>query len=322
MKESFDPFGEKGGAFWGGDEVLRWLKKYVNVERSSQDSSIYLVEPTDQDRLGFGSSKHGASGKNSSPNGSTAQSGQGGRDAGMDPITKALKEAKWTILEKLSQVTNMTRRTAQAVAENPKVPVQVRRLMRNPDVVTLQEEFDSARLYLARWAMGVAEQSDKDKRQRIWTAKDVLELEEGELGGFEILDMEAGGLSLEERRRPVTLETWNGWFDTKGRLQITADEAKERIFHGGLDADDGVRKEAWLFLLGVHAWESSTEERQATINSQRDEYLRLKGAWWERMADGTGTNTEMEYWRDQKQRIGKFDFNLVTGDRFMYEPYL
>ncbi|KAI2474588.1 gtpase-activating protein gyp7 protein [Pyrenophora tritici-repentis] len=30
-KESFDPFGDGGGMFWGGDEVLRWLKRYVTT---------------------------------------------------------------------------------------------------------------------------------------------------------------------------------------------------------------------------------------------------------------------------------------------------
>ena len=177
--------------------------------------------------------------------------------------------------------------------------------MRNPDVVTLQEEFDSARLYLARWAMGIAEQSEREKRQRVWTTKDVLELEESAVGDFEILDMEVGGMSLEERRRPITMDKWKNWFDSAGHLQITPDEVKDRIFHGGCHADDAVRQEAWLYLLGVYAWDSSSEERAAATNSQRDEYLRLKGAWWERMADGTGTDKEREWWREQKMRIGR-----------------
>lgn len=290
--------------FWGGDEILRWLKHYVNVEKSGQDPNVYLVEPSEEDKLGFGLKKDSKDKQKSVGNAESSKPKQGRRDGGMDPVTKAFKEAKWNILEKLSQVTNLTRRTAQAVAENQNIPLQLRRLMKNPDVVTLQEEFDSARLYLARWAMGMAEQSDREKRQLIWTAKDVLELEESEVGDFEILDMENGGLSLEERRRPVTFEEWNKWFDPKGRLQLTADEVKERIFHGGLDAEDGVRKEAWLYLLGVYSWESSHEERQATMNSQRDEYIRLKGAWWERMADGSGTDQEREWWKEQKNRIG------------------
>ncbi|KAI9827993.1 MAG: hypothetical protein M1819_006836 [Sarea resinae] len=313
-RETFSPFDEEGSLFWGGDEVLRWLKRYVDVERSTAEPSVYLIDPTEDDKAGFGgrplsagSHKRGKSDGPGSPN-VPAQAGPSAsrQDAAMDPITKTLKEARWSFLEKLSQVTTFTRRTAQAVSENPKVPMQVRRLMKNPEVSALQEEFDSARLYLARWAMGIAEQSERDRNQRIWTAKDVLEMEDSEVGEFEILDVEAGNLILRERRKPVTLKEWNGFFDPQsGRLQITPDEVKERIFHGGLDPEDGVRKEAWLFLLGVYAWDSSAEERKANMSSRRDEYIRLKGQWWERMVDAGGSGEQGEWWREQKGRIEK-----------------
>ena len=317
VRESFDPFGADGGTFWGGDEVLRWLRRYVSVEKSGAEPSVYLIEPSAEDRLGFGSP--------SSPTGSKAASsmaaphvggGQGSgktsQDAGMDPLTKALKQARWSFLEKMSQVTNFTRRTAQDIAENPKIPPQVRRLMKNPEVQTLSDEFDSARVYLARWAMGMAEQSEKERSQRIFTAQDVLEMENSDVGEFEILDMEAGNLSLAEKRKPVSLKEWNGFFDAQtGRLQVTVDEVKERIFLGGLNSTDGVRKEAWLFLLGVYEWDSTSDDRKAFMNSKRDEFVHLKGAWWERMIDGTGTAEESEWWKEQKARIGSHPSNLA-----------
>jgi hypothetical protein len=307
-RESFDPFGDGGGMFWGGDEVLRWLKRYTKVERAGADPNIYLIDPSDADRKGFGkiagvdSALPSTSGRNGSE---TSPSRGQNRDAVMDPVTKFLKETRWNVLEKLSQVTNFTRRTAQAVAENRNLPPQLRRLIQNPEVQQLQEEFDSARIYLARWAMGIAEQSERERNQRIWTAKDVLEMERTGVGEFEILDMEAGKLSLADRRKPVTMSEWNRFFNDKtGHLEVTSDEVKERIFHGGLDLDDGVRKEAWLFLLGVYDWNSSREERQAIMNSRRDEYIRLKGAWWDRMTDGHSSLEETEWWREQKNRIG------------------
>ena len=302
-KESFDPFGDGGGMFWGGDEVLRWLKRYVNVERSGADPSVYLIDPSEDDKKSFGKN---ATSPTSNKDGADASSSQspGKRDGGMDPVTKALKEARWNFLEKLSQVTTFTRRTAQAVADNPKIPPQVRRLIQNPEVQTLQDEFDSARIYLARWAMGMAEQSERERNQRIWTAKDVLAMEESDVGDFEILDMDR--MTMADRRKPVTLKEWKGFFDPKGRLQLTPDEVKERIFHGGLDPDDGVRKEAWLYLLGVYDWDSSDEERRANVNSRRDEYIRLKGAWWERLAEGEQTEEQEEWWREQKNRIGSY----------------
>ncbi|KAF3490656.1 uncharacterized protein GIQ15_00173 [Arthroderma uncinatum] len=300
-KENFDPFASDGSMFWGGDEVLRWLRRYVEVHRSGEDPSAYLINPTDEDKTAFGQAKGKMERSGGEPSSSKPP-----RDATMDPFTKALKETRWMVLEQFSKITTFTRRTAQDIADNPRVPPQMRRLMRNPEVQTLQDEFDSARLYLARWAMGIAEQSERERNQRIWTANDVLAMENSSVGEFEILDMEAAQMSISDKRKPVTLEEWNGWFHkTTGKLQITVDEAKERIFHGGLEPNDGVRKEAWLFLLGFHSWDSSEDERKAIMNSRRDEYIRLKGAWWERMIDGTSTSEEQEWFREQKNRIEK-----------------
>ena len=223
----------------------------------------------------------------------------------MDPFMKFVKETGWNIMEKFSKVTTFTRQAAQDVLDNPRMPPQVRRLMRNPEVQTLQEEFDSARIYLARWAMGIAEQGERDRNQRIWTARDVMELEDTDVGEFELLEGNSTQ-SLQHQRKPVTAEEWKSFFDpTTGRLSVTVDEVKERIFHGGLDPENGVRKEAWLFLLGVYGWYSTAEERKGLEASLRDEYIKLKGSWWERLIDKGGEGDEGEWWREQRGRIGK-----------------
>lgn len=316
MKDKFDPFGESGQMFWGGDEVLRWLRRYVKIERSIAEPNIYLVEPSRADSEGFGSrptaSTPSSIGRHDSTNGiqiggaaGANRSGAGSsRDAQMDPFTKFVKETGWNIMEKFSKVTTFTRNAANEVIDNPRVPPQVRSLLRNPEVKTLQDEFDSARVYLARWAMSIAEQSERDRRQRVWTAQDIMEMEDTDVGEFELL--EASSLSLEEVRKSVTMKEWQTFFDpTTGRLSLTVDEVKERIFHGGLDPDDGVRKEAWLFLLGVHDWHSTEVERRAEIASLRDAFLKLKGAWWERLDGLGGEGEEGEWWREQRSRIGK-----------------
>jgi hypothetical protein len=46
-------------------------------------------------------------------------------------------------------------------------------------------------------------------------------------------------------------------------------------------------------------------ERKAQIASLRDAYVRLKGAWWERLVDLGGDGEEGEWWREQRHRIGK-----------------
>ncbi|KAJ6150958.1 GTPase-activating protein GYP7 [Penicillium chermesinum] len=285
VKESFDPFDGEGALFWGGDEVLRWLRKYVEVERSSVDKSVYLINPSQEDQLSFGKGGLGGDGSliaKADPEAASAGPSGGQRDAGMDPFMKTLKETRWKVLEGLSKITTFTRRTANDLAENTRIPPQVRRLMKNPEIQTLQDEFDSARIYLARWAMSIAEQSEKDRQQRIWTAQDVLESENSSVGEFEILEMETGNLGLQDKRRIVTLSEWTSFFDpVSGRLQITVEEVKERIFHGG------------------------HEERQAIMNSKRDEYIRLKAGWWERMVEGSSTAEEYDNWKEQRNRIEK-----------------
>ncbi|SPO00791.1 probable GTPase activating protein [Cephalotrichum gorgonifer] len=317
-RDSFDPFGENGEMFWGGDEVLRWLRRYVHVERSTGEPNVYLLDPSEEDMKGFvwkSPSSPSKIGRQDSLSGikrgavtGAALSAPGpstANDARMDPFMKFVKETGWNIMERFSKVTTLTRRAAQDILDNPNTPPQVKRLLGNPEVQTLQDEFDSARLYLARWAMGIAEQSDRDRRQRIWTAQDVMELEDTDVGEFELVDG-TSSLALDERRKTVTLEEWKGYFDPiTGRLSLTIDEVKERIFHGGLDPDDGVRKEAWLFLLGVHEWYSTADERKAQVASLRDEYYRLKLTWWERL-DGLGGDGEPgDWWREQRGRIEK-----------------
>lgn len=320
-RESFDPFDDAGAVYWGGDEVLRWLRRYADVQRSTVDSMIYLINPSEEDKLSLVVSKPI---EEKDGGGSAVEDARQARrattnEAGMDPVTKMLKEARWKVLEQFSKITTFTRRTAQDIVDSPNMPPQVRRLLRNPEVQTLQDEFDSARLYLARWAMGIAEQADQDRRRRIWTPGDFRDMEESELGDFEILSLgtgPSGGGPI--RRRPVTLAEWRSWFDDSGRLSITTDEVKEQIFRGGLDVQDGVRREAWLFLLGVYPWDSSADERRVVLASKRDEYVRLKGAWWERMvSDGMGSEPksglelgsererQREWWKEQKIRIEK-----------------
>lgn len=305
-RDTFDPFGADGKMFWGGDEVVRWLRRYVKVERSGAEPNIYLIEPSQEDIEAFGhklTSSPSQIGRQDSSSG--MRGGPSRPDAQMDPIVKFVKETGWNIMEKFSKVTTFTRRAAHDLVENPNLPPQVRRLLRNPEVQTLQDEFDSARIYLARWAMGIQEQSERDRRQRIWSANDVMELEDTDVGEFELLEG-TSALSLEERRKTLTMKEWNTFFDSRtGRLSVTIDEVKERVFHGGLDPEDGVRKEAWLYLLGVYDWYSTLDERKAQIASLRDSYYKLKLSWWERL-DGEGGEGETgEWWREQKGRIGR-----------------
>ena len=197
QSESFDPFGAHGDPFWGGDEVVKWLKKYVTIQRSTIEPQLYLVDPTSTDLLSL-SPTHTSPSSTPPPPHSTG-------DASMDPLTAKLKEARWSLLEKFARVTAFGRRTANDILEQPivkdqilpRLPPQVRDIVRSKEVARYAGEYDSAREYLARWAAGVAEEAERQKGKRgeevggIWGSgsRNSGWEEMSELGGFEVLSV-------------------------------------------------------------------------------------------------------------------------------------
>jgi len=122
----------------------------------------------------------------------------------MDPLTARLKEARWSLLEKFARVTAFGRRTANDIMEQPiikeqiipRLPPQMRDIIKSKEVQRYAGEYDSAREYLARWAAGVAEEAERQKGKRgeevgIWgTGGRHSGWEEmSELGGFEVLSV-------------------------------------------------------------------------------------------------------------------------------------
>ena len=123
----------------------------------------------------------------------------------MDPLTARLKEARWSLLEKFARVTAFGRRTANDILEQPlvkeqiipRLPPQVRDIVRSKEVARYAGEYDSAREYLARWAAGVAEEAERQRGRRgeevgsIWGSRSRNSgwEEMSELGGFEVLSV-------------------------------------------------------------------------------------------------------------------------------------
>jgi len=125
----------------------------------------------------------------------------------MDPFTAKLKEARWSLLEKFARVTAFGKRTASDILEQPlvreqiipRLPPQVRNIVRSKEVQAYAGEYDSAREYLARWAAGVAEEAERQRGKRgeevgsVWGTGSRLHSgweEMSELGGgFEVLSV-------------------------------------------------------------------------------------------------------------------------------------
>ena len=82
------------------------------------------------------------------------------------------------------------------VAEMCRLPSNVRDIVRSKEVQRYAGEYDSAREYLARWAAGVAEESDRQRGRSgeevggLWSSTRHSGWEEmSELGGFEVLSV-------------------------------------------------------------------------------------------------------------------------------------
>lgn len=272
--KQFEPFAENedGELFWGGDKVLSVLKQYCHLEKSTLEKSVYLVNPTLEDLRSF------------IPQNVIKQE---------NTVGSFFSNAKWKVLEALASVTKGAKSTTQSIVDES--PESVKKLLRKPEVRKINDEFDSARVYLAKWAADIENQANKS-RKLIILDEHYQQMMSKELG------QDYSTLTIQEvnnaaRLKPLSLVEWENFFDNSGRLCVTMHEVLDRVFHGGVS--NGVRIQVWPFLLGVYPWDSSFETRVQIDYQNKLTYERLKAQWSEE------SESDDEFWLDQKNRIDK-----------------
>lgn len=138
-------------------------------------------------------------------------------------------------------------------------------------------EFESARVYLARWARIVAEEGERSRRREAQTlSSSELEEESSDLGVFELLQSTANlpvPKSSREPKHPVDKRLWDSWFDAEGKPTIRLEEMKREVFRRGTSSQGSLRKEIWPLLLGVLPWDSTTEGRTRHWEERRSVLL-------------------------------------------------
>ncbi|KAH8915648.1 RabGAP/TBC [Atractiella rhizophila] len=143
--------------------------------------------------------------------------------------------------------------------------------------------YDSAKVYLAKWARVVAEEGERARRAEV-EVRGGGEGEEEEVGSWEVL-VSTYKLTPHHSSRasntPISLTEYTRSLSdsTTHTLLLSGPEIRKRIFQRGLNAEDGVRKEVWPALLGVWEWEWSGEKRAEELAKKREEYARLKKVW-------------------------------------------
>lgn len=288
-EQEYDPFGVLGGLatssflsgdnVWGGAQFLKALGVYSNLGRSKIEPSIILVNPVPEDQA--------------LTNDSLSPTHYDDKT-----LSATLVNAKYVFLENMAKITRLSIKTSQGVLDN--APVSIRKLLNQPEVKRIGDDFSTAKYYLAKWAMRIAEEAERSQRQRmLWHDgySDFITNYGNMIGfDFEVLDVEFDV----ERRPAVDTTEWRGFFDATGKLRrVSIGQVKDRIFHGGCSPE--IRTEAWLFLLGVYPWDSTSIERQKILTEKKEEYQQLKRQWQQ---DTTRQKSD-EIWKDQKCRIEK-----------------
>ncbi|ORX40833.1 rab-GTPase-TBC domain-containing protein [Kockovaella imperatae] len=252
---------------------------------------------------------------------------------------------KQALLSGLSQITRFSRKTANQITQQvlshplaqevvPRLPPAVRSLVnahgewersgRLPpkngknDVVT---EFESARLYLARWARVVAEEGERSRREEVagkaGLGKDDSAVDDltSSLGVFSILSSPNSKRPVPHSTRrphhPITSHDWDT-FAAQGRDELwIRREIFQRGFTDSPEPDQKrARREGWEVLLGIVPWslgglggleadrQKRQEARQKKREDNRAEYERLKSKWQKETAE-----QETEEWKEEWHRI-------------------
>ncbi|OXH22765.1 rab GTPase activator, partial [Cryptococcus neoformans] len=359
-------------ARWGFPPFLSLLTHRAVLVRSKlvhsrQGAELWLVNPSKADR-----EVHEAGVDNDEPEPDVIPSLKNKKPATHYPPkpdypaayphfdTMGTTNPKQALLTSLSNLTNLSRRKASQILSHPlaqpvvpHLPPAVRSLVNVPgewerngqpnsnnskNKSVLQKgndvasEFESARLYLAKWARVVAEEGERARRSELaaqarirgstsaaaatQTGDDDDDAEDlaSSLGVFSLLPSKAYSKRpvpspTRTPQDPITLPEWEKWAE-EGKDELFV---RQQIFRRGfsdVERDKLARREAWEVLLGVVPWsvggfgpgeqvEKRKREREEVRQGRRRVYKGLKSQWRAEFADGS----EREAWKEEWHRI-------------------
>ncbi|KAI0079892.1 RabGAP/TBC [Panus rudis PR-1116 ss-1] len=213
--------------------------------------------------------------------------------------TSSSSQARMALLQSFSQITRHATHAAQQILSHPlakpivpHLPDPVKSLVSAKGDLEWGSwvekggvgEFESARVYLARWARIVAEEGERSRRREAQTIPSPeLPSEESSLGVFELLHSTANlptPKPTRDPKHPVDEKLWKSWFDADGTPKVSKEEMKKEIFRRGISDTGTLRKTIWPFLLDVHEWNITQKERTRRWEEKRMQYRELKNEWW------------------------------------------
>lgn len=199
-------------------------------------------------------------------------------------------QARMALLQSFSNITRATRHAAQNILSHPlakpivpHLPDPVRSLVNADGEWEWGSwvekggvgEFESARVYLARWARIVAEQGEYARRkeaQALSSYSSGVTEEDSSLGIFELLHSTSNlptPKSTRDPSYPIDERTWTNWFSADGRPTITVEEMRREVFRRGVSSKPTLRQKIWPFILGVREWNVTSQEREREWQQKR-----------------------------------------------------
>ncbi|KAJ1921977.1 GTPase activating protein [Mycoemilia scoparia] len=331
---------------WGGDELVAKLSSLVEIKLSTRNPNLYLLNNSDLRQ----EEKAAQAIANLTSSASTPQgSGGAGLDISrvsanlpdMQPFVKQAKEWQWNMLEQFSRITRVVRDATSKFQEQPlgkrivpMLPTAIRPLGTPTDAADGSIEYESARLYLARWAaqnimrkhdegfnsqndlitgnerLSSADGAKSNSFHSVW---EELVNEMGELGSFEVLSTNQTAKLPEplQGNLPLSAEGWFSKFSPKYGdnsdevLQVDKDVVLKEIFAGGIEED--IRPVLWKYLHGIYPWKSTDSERKVIDSQLSDEYWKIKSSWV--------SNSSLKETKDYQEQVSRIDKDVLRTDR-------
>ena len=205
-------------------------------------------------------------------------------------MSPGTSQARMALLQSFSNIKRATQHAAQNILSHPlakpivpHLPDPVKSLVNANGEWEFRSwvekggmgEFESARVYLARWARVVAEEGERARireAQTIPSSPGDAGEESSSLGIFELLHNTSNLPTPKPTRvpkHPVDTEMWLSWFDDTGRPKVSKEEIRREVFRRGVSPVGDLRRTVWPFLLDVYEWDTTTEEREKLWEEKR-----------------------------------------------------
>ena len=205
-------------------------------------------------------------------------------------MSQGTSQARMALLQSFSNIKRATQHAAQNILSHPlakpivpHLPDPVKSLVNANGEWEFRSwvekggvgEFESARVYLARWARVVAEEGERARRQEaqaIPSSEEGAGEESSSLGIFELLHNTSNLPTPKTTRvpkHPVDTEMWLSWFDSTGRPTVSEEEMRREVFRRGVSPVGDLRRTVWPFILGVFEWDTTAEGRDKLWEEKR-----------------------------------------------------